>query len=59
MLVGFLTATIWYILGKPFGWFPILPSIFTSLTALIVVSLMTPEPDKKIIDAFFNDTIVE
>lgn len=58
MLVGFLTATIWYILGKPFGWFPILPSLVTSLIALVVVSLMTPAPEKEILDKFFTETAI-
>ncbi|MDO5714837.1 MAG: sodium:solute symporter family protein [Tissierellia bacterium] len=56
MITGFLTATIWYILDKPFNWFPILPSIFTSLIALIVVSLLTPEPSKDIVNIFFAES---
>lgn len=54
MLVGLLTAAIWYALGKPFGWFPILPSIFTSLFTLVVVSLLTPAPSESVQERFFR-----
>lgn len=55
MIVGIVTAIIWYALQKPFGWFPILPSIFTSTLANILVSLATPLPNKEIINRFFGD----
>ena len=55
MIVGILTAVVWYALGKPLGWFPILPAIFTSSIANIVVSLMTPPPSQEIVDKFFSD----
>ncbi|HYF84422.1 MAG TPA: sodium:solute symporter family protein [Clostridia bacterium] len=54
MIVGLATAVIWYILGKPFGWFPILPSIFTSTLALVVVSLVTPPPPIEVQEKFFK-----
>jgi Na+/proline symporter len=54
MLVGLLTAAIWYALGKPFGWFPILPSIFTSLFTLVLVSLLTPAPSESVQERFFR-----
>ena len=55
MVVGISTAIIWYMLGKPFGWFPILPSIFTSSIANIVVSLVTAPPKKEVVERFFGD----
>ena len=55
MIVGILTAVIWYILKQPYGWMPILPAIFTSTFANILVSYLTTPPDKKMISIFFND----
>lgn len=55
MIVGLATAIIWYVLGKPFGWFPILPSIFTSTIATVVVSLLTPPPPVEIQEKFFGN----
>ena len=54
MLAGILTAVIWYVLKQPFGWMPILPAIFTSTAANILVSLMTPAPPKETVDEFFG-----
>ena len=55
MIVGILTAVIWYALKQPYGWMPILPAIFTSTFANILVSYLTTPPDKKMISIFFND----
>lgn len=55
MIVGIVTAVIWYALGQPFGWMPILPSIFTSSIANIVVSLATPPPSQEVQDIFFEN----
>lgn len=55
MIVGIATALIWYALKQPFGWMPILPSIFTSTIANIVVSLMTPPPSKEVEQLFFTE----
>lgn len=59
MIVGIVTAIIWYALKQPFGWMPILPAIFTSTAANIVVSLMTPAPDEEVIALFFEDASQE
>ncbi len=59
MIVGLLTAVIWEYLKRPMGWFPILPSLLTGLVALVVVSLITPPPPKKIIDQFFGEGSVK
>lgn len=53
MIVGLLTAIIWYILGQPYGWMPILPAIVTSTLANFIVSYMTPPPSEKILARFF------
>ena len=53
MIVGLLTAVVWYILGQPFGWMPILPAIVTSAVANLVVSYMTPPPSEKVLARFF------
>lgn len=55
MIVGIATAVIWYALDKPFGWFPILPSIITSSIALFVVSLMTAPPPASVVEEFFGE----
>ncbi|NLL37455.1 MAG: sodium:solute symporter family protein [Fretibacterium sp.] len=57
MLVGLATALVWEYLKRPFGWFPILPSLVTGLIALIVVSLNTPPPSEAVIDRFFGPEI--
>lgn len=54
MIVGIITAISWYALGQPFGWMPILPSIFTATFANISVSLVTPPPSKKVLEKFFK-----
>lgn len=53
ILVGIITAAIWYALGKPFGWFPILPGVVTSTIAMIVVSLATQPTPVQIQNQFF------
>lgn len=55
MIVGIGTAILWYILGKPFGWFPILPAVITSAIANIVVSLATKPLSKEIENKFFGE----
>lgn len=55
MIVGIATAIVWYILKQPFGWMPILPAIFTSTIANIVVSLLTPPPSQEVIETFFSN----
>lgn len=54
MIVGIITAIVWYALGKPFGWMPILPAIFTSSLANVVVSLMTAPPSEEVVYKFFG-----
>ena len=54
MVVGLVTAITWYALGKPFGWFPILPSLITGTIALVVVSLSTAEPPEAVTAEFFG-----
>lgn len=54
MVVGIVTAIIWYILGQPFGWMPILPAIVTSTAANVVVSLLTPAPPQDVVTEFFE-----
>lgn len=54
MIVGIATAALWYALGKPFGWMPILPSIFTSTLANIIVSLLTAPPSAEMVYKFFG-----
>lgn len=54
MVVGIVTAIIWYILGQPFGWMPILPAIVTSTAANVVVSLLTPAPPLDVVTEFFE-----
>lgn len=53
MAVGILTAIIWYLLKQPFGWMPILPAIFTSTAANVLVSLLTPPPPADVVEEFF------
>ena len=53
MIVGLATAIVWYALGKPFGWFPILPSLITGTITLVVVSLATPAPSDAMTGRFF------
>lgn len=55
MIVGIITAIIWYAIGRPFGWMPILPAIFTSSLANIIVSVMTPPPPKEVEEIFFSE----
>lgn len=55
MIVGILTAAIWGYLNRPFGWFPILPSLFTCTLTLVIVSKLTPPPSQKVIDQFFKE----
>lgn len=55
MIVGLITAIVWYAIGRPFGWMPILPAIFTSSFANILASLMTAPPSKEITEKFFPD----
>lgn len=55
MVVGIITAVIWYALGRPFGWMPILPSIFTSSLANIIVSLVTSKPSDEVVELFFPE----
>lgn len=54
MIVGVATAIIWYILGNPFGWMPILPAILTSSIANLLVSYMTPPPPERVMERFFK-----
>lgn len=54
MVVGIVTAIIWYILGQPFGWMPILPAIVTSTAANVAVSLLTPAPPQDVVTEFFE-----
>lgn len=55
MSVGLMTAIVWEYLGRPMGWFPILPSLITGVTALVAVSLMTPPPSREIVEKFFSE----
>lgn len=55
IIVGALTAALWYALNKPFGWFPILPGIITSSLAIIITSLLTKPAPVEIQRAFFPD----
>lgn len=55
MLVGLFTAILWEYLGRPMRWFPILPSLITGVTALVVVSLMNPPPPQEIVEKFFSN----
>jgi SSS family transporter len=36
MVVGFLTACIWYALGQPFGMMPLLPAVITGFIGLFI-----------------------
>jgi SSS family transporter len=55
MIVGLITAAVWTYLDKPFGWFPILPSLVTCTLTLIVVSKMTKAPSEEVIKRFFPE----
>ena len=59
MVVGIVTAILWYLLGQPFGWMPILPAIFTSTAANVAVSLLTPAPSADVVEEFFGKRNVE
>lgn len=59
MVVGIVTAILWYLLGQPFGWMPILPAIFTSTAANVAVSLLTPAPSADVVEEFFGKRKVE
>ena len=54
MIVGILTAAIWGYLNRPFGWFPILPSLFTCTLTLVIVSKLTQAPPQETIDRHFK-----
>lgn len=55
MITGCITAIVWYVLGKPFGIFPILPSLITSVIAMVVGSLATAPPSNEIVKMFFAE----
>ena len=56
MLVGAVTVIVWSFLIKPlggiFGIYELLPGFIFSLIAIVVVSLLTEPPSKKITDEF-------
>lgn len=56
MIVGAATVLIWNTFIKPlggiFGIYELLPAFILSLIAIVVVSLLTKEPDKEITDEF-------
>lgn len=55
MIAGFLTASIWYVLGQPFGMMPLLPAVIVGFVVMILVSKMTAKPDPAVIKKFFPE----
>lgn len=55
MIGGLITYIAWFALGSPFGLHAVLIGTAVSIILMIVVSLNTPEPPKKVIDQFFGD----
>ena len=56
MLSGGAMVFIWNYLVKPlggvFGIYELLPAFLVSSLMIVIVSLMTPEPEKEILDEF-------
>ncbi|TGG91325.1 sodium/proline symporter PutP [Natronospirillum operosum] len=56
IIVGGSTVVIWDLIGGPFGLYEIVPGFILATIAIIVVTLMTPPPSKKM-EEVFNDSI--
>lgn len=56
MLAGTATVLIWHNLLAPlggiFGIYELLPAFIVSLIFIVVVSLLTPEPSKEVLETF-------
>lgn len=52
IIVGGSTVVIWDLIGGPFGLYEIVPGFILATIAIIVVSLITPPPSKKMEDVF-------
>lgn len=59
MLGGLLTASIWLILGNPFGIDPVYISLPVSLILMIIISLITKPVSKEALMPFFKDERIE
>lgn len=60
MLVGFLSTAsmyLWPAMRPAWAVHPILPGLILSVTAYVGVSLLTPAPEKKVVDMFFGDAL--
>lgn len=53
MLAGFVTGVIWYLLNHPLKIHGVVAGLAANLIAMILVSLLTPEPPKDVIASHF------
>ena len=55
MIVGSVVALVWMAAGRPLGVHGFIPGVAASLIVFVVVSLMTPAPDKRLIERAWGE----
>lgn len=55
MIGGLIAYITWFALGSPFGLHAVLIGTAVSIILMLVVSLNSPEPPKKVVDQFFGN----